>query len=1117
MTNFTSDSRVGRVLLLPAGLLACSLFTPFTVTARNDIPVTISQQVRTKIQVNGTVTDATGEPLIGATVLEKASGNGTITDVDGNFSLAVPSDAVLSVSYIGYKPQDIVVNGKTTFNVVLEDDSEKLEEVVVVGYGVQRKVNLSGSVDQINAKQLEARPITNISKGLQGMVPNLNIDFTSGEPGQAAKINIRGEASINGGSPLILIDGVASDAEELNRLLPEDIETLSVLKDASSAAIYGARAAFGVILITTKQGSSDRIQVSYNNNFAWKRPSILPNKTSDPYIYLKLKNIAVLNTPWSSGHVASDERLEWARQRSDNPDGTDPVRLNPLDETQWEYMGNRDWTHYFLDKNTFSNTHQLSVSGATEKTKFYLSGGVDDENGILAGIVKNDNYRRYSMRAKVSYKIWDWLTLSNNTSFVATNRIKPSYLSSRGEPYIDSNGIRQKGNGDSNMSIFYDLAPTDWDKNPDGTWANNAAGIAMAQLVDGGEETTQYNRLQSTFSAEMSFWEKMLTVNANFTFMKGNEDYNWFKNKYVIGYGPNDIRELGDSKAYKSTTNDYYSVLELFATFNKAFDKHYVTGILGFNQEYNRWNWYKAEREGIISTSLPSIGLSSGDQFVSEQYADWAIRGLFFRANYTYDNRYIFEVNGRYDGTSRFPKEKRFGFFPSASAAWRVDAEPFFESFLSTVSQLKVRASYGSLGNQLVGEYGYIPAMSSQLGNYIVNGKLQQVVTPPSLVSPDYTWEEVRTLNGGLDLAFLDNKLTATVDVYRRDTKGMLTLGKELPGVLGASEPKENAADMKTTGWELTVGYRDQFQLDGKPFNWGVKFMLSDNRSWITRFDNPNGSLTQYYKGQELGEIWGLQSDGFFQSEDEIKNLNQSSIIPWGALEIVNGWPKYKDLNGDKKITKGSVTVGDPGDLSVIGNSSPRFRFGFNLNAEWNGFDLSAFFQGIAKRDYYPMSYLYWGFYQQPYAGGPEHLFDFYRPTTDSDVDMAKHSQSYINAGLANQNLNARYPVLQSWLADKNLGTDIDQSMGLAIPQTNYLLNGAYLRIKNITLGYTLPSEWTRKAHLSRVRVFVSGDNIFEWSALKKYFDPEAVTDESNYGYVYPFNRQYSFGVNVTF
>lgn len=1116
MTNFTSASRVKRLLLLPAGLLIGSLLSIPYASASSPSPLPVSLQVRTKIQISGVVTDPAGEPLIGATVLEKASGNGTVTNVDGSFSLAVPADAVLSVSYMGYKTQETTVNGRTVLKIVLEENSEVLEEVVVVGYGVQRKINLSGSVDQIQAEQLEARPITNISKGLQGMVPNLNIDFTSGEPGQAAKINIRGEASINGGSPLILIDGVAADAEELNRLLPEDIETLSVLKDASSAAIYGARAAFGVILITTKQGNSERIRVSYNNNFAWKRPSILPDKTSDPYIYLKLKNIAVLNTPWSSGHVASDERLEWARQRSDNPDGTGPVRLNPLDETQWEYMGNRDWTRYFLDKYTFSNTHQLSVSGATGKTKFYISGGVDDENGVLAGIVKNDSYRRYSLRAKVSYRILDWLTFSNNTSFVATDRTKPSYLSSRGEPHIDGNGIRQKGSGDSNMGIFYDLAPTDWDKNPDGTWANNAAGIALAQLVDGGKETARYSRLQSTFSAEMSFLEEMLRVNANFTFMKGYENYNRYYNKYRIGYGPGDIRELGDSKACKSTTDDYYSVLELFATFRKTFARHQVTGILGFNQEYNRWNWYKAEREGIISTTLPSIGLASGDAYVGEQYADWAIRGLFFRANYTYDNRYIFEINGRYDGTSRFPRAKRFGFFPSASAAWRIDAEPFFEPVRTFANQLKVRVSYGSLGNQLVGEYGYIPTMSSRTGSYIIDGKLQQVITPPALVSPDYTWEEVRTLNGGIDLSFFGNKLTVSADVYRRDTKGMLTPGKELPGVLGAGEPRENAADMKTTGWELTVGYRDRFQLAGKPFEWGAKFMLSDNRSRITRFDNPTRSLTQYYVGQELGEIWGLQSDGFFRSEEEIRNLDQTAIVPWGALEIVDGWPKYKDLNGDHKITKGS-TVDAPDDLSIIGNTSPRFRFGFNLNAEWNGFDASAFLQGIAKRDYYPLSYLYWGFYQQPYAGGPDHLFDFYRATPDSDVDMAKHSQAYIDAGLADRNLDARYPVLQSWLADKNLGTRIDQAMGLAIPQTGYLLNGAYLRIKNITLGYTLPAEVAEKIRLGRVRIFISGDNIFEWSALKKYFDPEAVTDVSEYGYTYPFNRQYSFGVNVTF
>lgn len=351
MMNIASYLKNRQLCVLSVGLLTCCSSLPLYAGVTGKAPIT--NQVRTKIQVKGVVTDKSGEPLIGATIVEKASGNGTIADPDGNFNLAVSSDAVLEISFIGYKSQQIQVNGKTTFSIVLEEDAENLEEVVVVGYGVQRKVNLSGSVDQINAKQLEARPITNISKGLQGMVPNLNIDFTSGEPGQAAKINIRGEASINGGSPLILIDGVASDAEELNRLLPEDIETLSVLKDASSAAIYGARAAFGVILITTKQGKGDRIQVDYNNNFSWKRPSVLPDKTSDPYIYLKLKNIAVLNTPWSSGHVANDERLEWARQRSDNPDGTDPVRLNPLDETQWEYMGNRNWTDYFLNKSTF--------------------------------------------------------------------------------------------------------------------------------------------------------------------------------------------------------------------------------------------------------------------------------------------------------------------------------------------------------------------------------------------------------------------------------------------------------------------------------------------------------------------------------------------------------------------------------------------------------------------------------------------------------------------------------------------------------------------------------------------------------------------------------------------
>ena len=1082
------------MLCLAAGLLFCNLPT---AAASGGRPSASVDQVRVKVLVSGTVVDATGAPLPGATVRERATGNGTVTNIDGHFSLSVSSEASLEVSFVGYATKVVPVAGQQELKIVLVEDAAALDEVVVVGYGIQKKVNLSGSVDQIGTKELEKRPIADLSRGLQGMIPNLNIDFTSGEPGQAANINIRGEASINGGSPLILIDGVAADVEEMNRLLPEDIESLSVMKDASSAAIYGARAAFGVILITTKQGKGDRIQVDYNSNFAWKRPSMLTEKTSDPYIYLKLKNIAVLNPPWSSGHVTSDERLEWARQCSDNPGGTPSVRLNPLDETQWEYMGNRDWTSYYLDRSTFSQTHQVAVSGATEKTRFYLSGGFDNEDGLFSDIVNNDKYRRYSMRAKVSYDIWKWLTLSNNTSYVVTERRKPSYY---------------------NISTFFDLEPHDMDRNPDGTWASGELGEALAQLVDGGEETTLYGRLQSTFSGEMNFWKRMFVVNVNFTFMKGHEAYDWYKNTYRLGYGPDDIREQGESRAYKGSTDNLYTVFEVYGTFNKLFnERHHVTAILGFNQEYNRSDNFTADRYNIISTGLPSIALSSGAQYVNEVYKDWAIRGCFFRANYTYDNRYIFEMNGRYDGTSRFPKNKRFGFFPSGSVAWRLDSEPFFDGLKDLFSQFKLRASYGSLGNQLVSEYGYIPSMSSQLGSYIIDGELQQTVTSPDLVSSDYTWEKVQTVNGGIDLGFMRNKLTLSFDFYRRDTKGMLTMGRELPGVLGKEEPQENAANLKTRGWELSIGYQDEFRLAGKPLNWAARFVLSDSRTWITKFDNPTRNLTQYYEGQEIGEIWGLQSDGLFRSKDEIAALDETEIIPWGALEIVEGWPKYKDLDGDQRITKGSTTVDDPGDLSVIGNSAPRFRFGLNLSAEWNGFDVAVFLQGIGKRDFYPQSYLYWGFYQQPYSGGQLHTFDFYRPTSDSEVDMAKHSQSYIAAGLANQNLDAKYPVLQSWLADKNLGTRIDQSMGLAIPQTGYMLNAAYLRVKNITIGYTLPQEWVRKAKLSRVRVFVSGDNLCEWSGVKPYFDPESITDTSAFGYVYPFSRQYSFGLNVTF
>lgn len=406
--------------------------------------------------------------------------------------------------------------------------------------------------------------------------------------------------------------------------------------------------------------------------------------------------------------------------------------------------------------------------------------------------------------------------------------------------------------------------------------------------------------------------------------------------------------------------------------------------------------------------------------------------------------------------------------------------------------------------------------MSAYKSNYIIDGKLPETITSPGLVSPRYTWESVTTSNVGIDFALMQNRLSLSADAYVRNTKGMLTPGKKLPGVLGAPSPQENAADMRTRGWEISASYTDSWRLGGEDLHLYAKVSLSDNLSRITRFNNPTKTLTQYYEGQTIGEIWGLESDGLFATEQEIAKLDESELIPWGTLSIVPGWPKYVDQNGDGRITKSGATADQPQDLKVIGNSQPRYRYGVTLGVDWDGIDFSLFLQGVGKRDYYPLSYLYWSFFQQPYAGGAVHTFDFYRPDSDTETDRQKHSRSYIEAGLDRENKTSYYPILQCWLADKNLGTSIDKNAGLAIPQTRYLLNGAYLRVKNITLGYSLPISLTKKLYLSSLHVYLSLDNAFEWSGLKRYFDPEAVTNESSFGYVYPFDRRLTLGLDIT-
>ncbi len=1057
--------------------------------------------------ISGTVLDMNGLPVSSASVREKNTNNGTLTDDDGKFQIRVGSSkSVIQISMIGYAPQEIVVGDQASIDVALDLDNATLEDVVVVGYGTQKKVNLSGAVDQVKAKDLQNRPIANVSQGLQGMVPNLNIRFGSGRPGEAPDINIRGITSINGGGPLILVDGVQTSAQELNLLAAQDIASFSVVKDASAAAIYGARAAFGVILITTKSGGGSGAQLSYSNNFSMNHPTVMPKMVTDPYIFSSLLQLSTDNTPWKNTNY-DNQHFTFAKERSDNP-SIPGVRENISRPGSWEYMGDQDWSRYFMNKYNFNQNHDISINGASEnnKVRYYLSGNYNRQNSPLA--LADDYFDRYGLRAKVDYALTDWLKIANNTFYTNSIREVPTHF----DPW----GI-------------YNHFPIAYDKNPDGTWANTTVGRTAAQIVDGGTYNEKQGMIQSTFTAEASFWNRLLTINADYTFRNTSNNINQSTKRYNIGFGPGDVREEGNASALHGAEFSKFRVLNVYGTLQKEIGKHSFTALAGFNQEELRMEKFAVSRQMLISSSYPTINLATGLLNASENIHSYAIRGVFGRLNYIYNNRYIVEFNGRYDGSSRFPKDKRFGIFPSASVAWRVDQENFMSGINDIVNNFKLRGSYGSLGNQALKDeyFGYIPYMSTEQSNYMIGAGRPLIIHPPRLVSQNYTWEKVNTVNFGVDLGFLKDKFTVVFDYYTRNTLDMLTRGRQLPGVLGAAEPDENAADLRTKGWELTVGYQDRFTLGGSPLSFNARFVLSDSRSHITRFANPTNSIIQYYEGMQLGELWGLQNDGFFRSEDEVAKLDQTLIVPWGALDVVPGWPKYADLDGNGIIEKG-YNLGATKDIRIIGNTEPRYMYGLDLSGSWKGIDLRVFMQGVAKRDYYPLDYLYFGFYQQPYGNIYQHLLDFYRPEDDNATLMARHSQAYIDAGLAHANTDAKFPILQNWLADANLGTRIDQAMGLAIPQTGYMLNAAYLRLKNVTLGYTLPGNLTRKIGISRLRVYVAGENITEWSALRGFFDPEATNQNINYdpnravgrtgnGMTYPFQRSYSAGINVVF
>ena len=1059
--------------------------------------------------ISGKVFDTNEEPLIGVTVTIENTTIGAITDIDGAFTLQVPEGkVVLNVSYVGFVPQKVTVaSGQSNVTVRLSEDAVLLNEVVVVGYGKQKKVNLTGAVASVGGEELENRVTKSLSSMLQGTVAGLNVTTSSGVPGSSASINVRGITSIHESEPLVLIDGAVGDIDRVN---PNDVESISVIKDASAAAIYGARAAFGVILVTTKSGAAKggKATVRYSGRFGWQAPT-----TSTDYETTGYWSVYTINQFWQANsgtlyvdYTDQDMQELWNRvnDKTEHPDRPWVVEDVRNGRNQWVYYGNYDWWHSLYRDNRPMQQHNVSISGGKDDVKYFVSGSYDKQTGILRE--NPDIYRKYNLRSKIDFRINEWLTMSNNTSFYSSQY---SYL----------------GDGDVENTLAYNARhalacfPQ---KNPDGSWlystpylnykVANGRHILLGENshrnVERSTDFTNTTRLVYVPIRELSFtgdftyrqYQSRNTSRSNVMYYREYPDGELLS--YATGAGANRLDEAVN-------TNQYYST-NIFGTYDDTFNQaHHLSVVGGMNYEAWKNKNISAYGENLVSTDLDDLDLvgqnAEGATItgVGGGQNEYALLGIFGRINYDYKSRYLFEVSGRYDGTSRFASGSRWGFFPSASAGWRISEESFFQPVRQWIDNLKVRGSFGSLGNQNISSYYSfarlisISSLGYTFGEGSVLPKYSSLSAP---IASGMTWETAQQWDFGFDLTMLGNRLNLTVDGYIRDTKDMLTDGVDLPGVYGADLPDMNAADLRTKGYEITLNWRDRLTLGNKPFEYSVGLNLSDYKSVITKYDNENKTFAKdYYEGMEIGEIWGYVTDGLFQTDEEAKAYAEKVDLSYVLKGQTGGWQagdvKFVDLDGDGKVGIGSNNVDNPGDRKILGNSLPSFSYGISASAQWNGFDVSAFFQGTGNHYWYPagQSMPFWGPYSYPYLS-------FLQKDFLADVWTAENTDAY-------------FPRAMAYSASGGVLSNVND---------RYLQNLRYLRFKNLTVGYTLPQSWTGKARIESVRIYFTGENLCYWSPLKKhsrYVDPEAAIDRSdayNNAY-YPWQKSFLFGIDVTF
>lgn len=1104
-----------------------------------------------RTSVSGVVKDSAGIPVVGAVVMVSGTNNATVTEADGGYTLRVPAGEVsLEVSCLGYVTQTIrVPAAQGSMDVTLQEDNMMLEETVVVGYGVQKKVNLTGAVTAVDAKELEDRTTHSLTNMLQGAVPGLNISTSAGNPGSAGSLNIRGITSINEADPLVLIDGTEGD---LSRVNPSDVANISVIKDAAAAAIYGARAAYGVILVTTKSGDDKggKAKVRYSGRFGWEEPTVSTDFETRGYW-----SVYTVDKFWASdagknytNYTAHDmaELLARVNDVTENPERPWVVEEVRNGRKQWIYYANTDWYHELYNDQHPVQQHNISVTGGNKDVKYYLSGAFDRQTGVIK--MNPDMFRKYNLRAKIDARLNKYMRLSNNTAFYTSTYDYPG-----GSSIQDSFAYASR-----HALASFPL------QNPDGSWlyATPLIGynVANGRHLVFGEGKHRNEQIKSDFS---NTTELKITPTKHFT-LTANYTYRLYQNRnqyrsvnfkyrrypdadyeyYTSGAGEDSLEEA-ISTYQRHTTN-------VFGTYDNTFaDAHHLTVTGGMNMEHWMSKSVGAIGKNLQSETLNDLNLVGPDATgaivteVSGGQNEYAIMGFFGRVNYDYKERYLVELSGRYDGTSRFREGHQWGFFPSVSLGWRISEEPFFAPARRVVDNLKLRASYGNLGNQVVrtsggsqNYYAYLRKISiGDFGAYTFGegNSMAKYSTLGAPVDADLTWETSRQYNLGVDFAAFRNRLTFTGEVYQRQTLNMLTAGPDIPATFGAASPQTNAADLKTTGYELSLGWRDEFKLFGKPFGYGIRATLSDYRTYITRFNNPTKLLSMsYYEGMRVGDIWGFEVDGLFKTDEEaqqycsevvdlgsyIKNRMTGGFLAGdlrfldldndGHYQIDANGKFVLDENGNKVLLPedqwrvntlglGSNTADDPGDRKILGNSLPSLQYGITLNFDYMGFDVSAFFQGTGNHYWYPagMNYMFWGPYSYSYVSFLQ--------------------RDFIDRVWSEENPDTYFPRPRAYSATGG---------ELSYVNSRYLQNIRYLRFKNLTVGYTVPASLTRKIGLEKVRVYFSGENLAYWSPLKKYtkyLDPESAY-RRNTGEAaaqdhmsYPWQKTLMFGIDITF